>query len=88
MVMYAKNKNKLSSSEKNEIFLKYIPLLKFFPGRIAMCLPPHIDINDIISAGALGLIDAVEKFDKTKGIRFKTYAESRVLQLHFKAIMR
>jgi RNA polymerase sigma factor for flagellar operon FliA len=55
---------------------------------MAMRLPPHIDINDIISEGAMGLIDAVEKFDKTKGIRFKTYAESRVLQLHFKAIMR
>ena len=88
MVMYAKNENKISSSDRNEIFLKYIPLLKFIAGRIAMRLPPHIDINDIISAGALGLIDAVEKFDETKGIRFKTYAESRVLQLHFKAIMR
>jgi RNA polymerase sigma factor for flagellar operon FliA len=78
MVMYAKNENKLSSSERNEIFLKYIPLLKFIAGRIAMRLPPHIDINDIISAGALGLIDAVEKFDETKGIKFKTYAEFRV----------
>ena len=78
MVMYAKNENKLSSSERNEIFLKYILLLKFIAGRIAMRLPPHIDINDIISAGALGLIDAVEKFDETKGIRFKTYAEFRV----------
>ena len=78
MVMYAKNENKLSSSERNEIFLKYIPLLKFIAGRIEMRLPPHIDINDIISAGALGLIDAVEKFDETKGIKFKTYAEFRV----------
>ena len=78
MVMYAKKENKLSSSDRNEIFLKYIPLLKFIAGRIAMRLPPHIDINDIISSGALGLIDAVEKFDETKGIKFKTYAEFRV----------
>ena len=78
MVMYAKNENKISSSDRNEIFLKYIPLLKFIAGRIAMRLPPHIDINDIISAGALGLIDAVDKFDETKGIKFKTYAEFRV----------
>jgi RNA polymerase sigma factor for flagellar operon FliA len=78
MVMYAKKENKLTSSERNEIFLKYIPLLKFIAGRIAMRLPPHIDINDIISAGALGLIDAVEKFDETKGVKFKTYAEFRV----------
>ncbi len=78
MVMYAKNENKISPSDRNEIFLKYIPLLKFIAGRIAMRLPPHIDINDIISAGALGLIDAVEKFDETKGIKFKTYAEFRV----------
>jgi len=78
MVMYAKKENKLSSSERNEIFLKYTPLLKFIAGRIAMRLPPHIDINDIINSGALGLIDAVEKFDETKGIKFKTYAEFRV----------
>ena len=43
MVMYAKNENKLSSSESNEIFLKYIPLLKLIAGRIAMCPPPHIN---------------------------------------------
>ena len=83
MVMYAKNENKLSASERNEIFLKYVPLLKFIAGRIAMRLPPHIDINDIISAGALGLIDAVEKFDETKGIKFKTYAEFRVSDAMF-----
>jgi len=47
MVMYAKKNSALSSSERNETFLKYIPLLKFIAGRIAMRLPPHIDINDI-----------------------------------------
>ena len=74
MVMYAKNENKISSFDRNEIFLKYIHLLKFIAGRIAMRLPPHIDINDITSAGALGLIDAVEKFDETKGIRLSSIA--------------
>jgi len=78
MVMYAKKNSALSSSERNETFLKYIPLLKFIAGRIAMRLPPHIDINDIINAGALGLIDAVEKFDVNKGVKFKTYAEFRI----------
>ena len=43
-----------------------------------MRLPPHIDINDIINAGSLGLIDAVEKFDVNKDIKFKTYTEFRI----------
>ncbi len=78
MVMYAKKNNNHSTSERNETFLKYVPLLKFIAGRFAMRLPPHIDINDIVNAGALGLIDAAEKFDESKGVKFKTYAEFRI----------
>ena len=70
MVMYAINENNLLPSKRDEIFLKYIPLLKFIAGRIKMCLPPHIDIYDIITAGALRLIGAVENLYETKGIRF------------------
>ncbi len=43
-----------------------------------MRLPPHIDINDLINAGVIGLIDAIAKFDASKQIKFKTYAEFRI----------
>jgi len=76
--MHAKKNNARNTSERNDAFLKYIPLLNYIAGRFAMRLPPHIDINDITSAGAIGLLDAVEKFDPAKGVKFKTYAEFRI----------
>lgn len=78
MALHAKKNSPLDTSERNETFLKYIPLLKYIAGRFAIRLPPHIDINDIINAGAIGLLDAVGKFDSTKGVKFKTYAEFRI----------
>ena len=41
-------------------------------------LPPHIEVDDLISVGAIGLMDAIEKYDPTRGAKFKTYAEFRV----------
>ncbi len=43
-----------------------------------MRLPPHIEVADLVNAGILGLIDAVEKFDPSKEVKFKTYAEIRI----------
>jgi RNA polymerase sigma factor for flagellar operon FliA len=41
-------------------------------------LPPNIEINDLINAGVLGLMDAIEKFEPSRGVKFKTYAELRI----------
>ncbi len=41
-------------------------------------MPPHIDISDVINSGIIGLIDAIEKYDESKGVKFKTYAEFRI----------
>jgi len=63
---------------RDDLILQYAPLIKYIAGRIALRLPPHIDINDVINTGVLGLIDAIEKYDASKGVQFKTYAEFRI----------
>jgi RNA polymerase sigma factor for flagellar operon FliA len=69
---------KISNQERDETILKYAPLIKYIATRFAIRLPPHIDMNDVVNSGVLGLIDAIEKFDETKGVKFKTYAEFRI----------
>lgn len=66
------------SLKKDDIILKYAPLVKYVVGRMTLRLPPTMDQEDLIQAGILGLIDAVDRFDPTRGIRFNTYAEFRV----------
>lgn len=68
----------LTRERREELILKYTPLINYVAGRLAMRLPPHISVNDLISSGIVGLIDAVEKFDPAKNIQFKTYAEFRI----------
>ena len=66
------------ASGRDELIIRYTPLIKFIANRLAMRLPPHIDVNDLISSGVLGLIDAIEKYDSSREVRFKTYAEFRI----------
>lgn len=66
------------SLRKEEIILKYAPTVKYVVSRMTLRLPPTIDQEDLYQSGILGLIDAVDKFDPTRGIKFNTYAEFRV----------
>jgi RNA polymerase sigma factor for flagellar operon FliA len=56
----------------------HLPQVKFMALRLAAKLPPWVELNDLIGAGVLGLMDAVDKYDPAKGVMFKTYAEMRV----------
>jgi len=56
----------------------HLPQVKFMAMRLAAKLPPWVELNDLVGAGVLGLLDAVDKYDSTKGGMFKTYAEMRV----------
>jgi RNA polymerase sigma factor FliA len=69
---------KLNPKVRAKVINEFSPLIKYIASRIAIRLPPHIDLNDLINAGVIGLIDAIEKFDATKQIKFKTYAEFRI----------
>ncbi|MCX7048656.1 MAG: sigma-70 family RNA polymerase sigma factor, partial [Candidatus Sumerlaeota bacterium] len=67
-----------TTQERNEMILEHLPLVKFVANRLASRLPSHVELDDLINAGVLGLIDAIDKFDETRKIKFKTYAEFRV----------
>ena len=57
---------------------KFSPLIKFIAKRIAARLPANIELDDLISSGAIGLMDAIDKYDPTRDNKFKTYAEFRI----------
>ncbi len=63
---------------REEIVHKYLHLVKYVAGRISINLPPNVEINDLINDGILGLIDATEKYDDTRGVKFETYAITRI----------
>lgn len=67
-----------SEELREEIILQYAPLVKYVMGRLAISLPAVLDYEDILSFGTIGLIEAVERFDYEKGVKFETYAISRI----------
>jgi len=69
---------KLDPKWQEQMVLQYAPLIKYIASRLALRLPSHISMEDLISSGIIGLIDAVQKFDSSKNINFKTYAEFRI----------
>lgn len=56
----------------------YLPLVKFIAGRLAIGLPRSVEIDDLINAGVVGLIEAYRNFDTSKGVKFETYASLRI----------
>jgi RNA polymerase sigma factor for flagellar operon FliA len=68
----------LDPQERERLILEYSPLIKYVVGRIAVRLPSHLSREDLASAGVLGLIDAVDKYNPARQAQFKTYAEYRI----------
>jgi len=68
----------ITPENREEVIKRYSPMIKYVANRIAMRLPPHIEVDDLISVGVLGLMDAISKYDSSRGAKFKTYAEFRV----------
>ena len=68
----------ITAENQEEVIKRYSPMIKYVANRIAMRLPPHIEVDDLISVGVLGLMDAITKYDSSRGAKFKTYAEFRV----------
>ena len=66
------------SQLRERLILHYSPLVKYVAGRVGVGLPPNIEQADLVSYGIFGLIDAIEKFDLERAIKFETYAISRI----------
>ncbi len=67
-----------NASNREQLIEAHLFQVKFIAERLAAKLPPSVDIDDLMGAGMLGLLDAVDKFDPNKGVMFRTYAEMRV----------
>ncbi len=63
---------------RNRIAEHYLPLVRLVAGRIAISLPQHVDREDLLSSGFFGLLDAIERYELTRGNKFETYAGVRV----------
>jgi RNA polymerase sigma factor for flagellar operon FliA len=66
------------ASLRNRLMETYIPLVKYNAERISAKLPDEVDVNDLISAGIFGLVNAIEAFDLSRGVKFETYCAPRV----------
>ena len=63
---------------RDQLIVHYSPLVKFVAGRVGAGLPNSVDPGDLVSAGVFGLIDAVERFDAARGVKFETFAVPRI----------
>ncbi|WP_405661720.1 RNA polymerase sigma factor WhiG [Streptomyces sp. RK9] len=63
---------------REQLILHYSPLVKYVAGRVSVGLPPNVEQADFVSSGVFGLIDAIEKFDIDRSIKFETYAITRI----------
>lgn len=81
-ITYQKLKNNAariySASERDALITENLGKVKYIADRLAAKLPPSVERDDLYGAGVVGLIDAVERFDASRGITFSTFAEMRV----------
>ncbi|MCR5256432.1 MAG: FliA/WhiG family RNA polymerase sigma factor [Acetatifactor sp.] len=72
---YARNK---SPELREKIIIEYAPLVKVVAGRLSMYLGYNVEYEELVSYGIFGLIDAIDKFDYLKEVKFETYASLRI----------
>lgn len=71
-------KTKDSQDARDKLILHFSPLVKYVAGRVSANLPQNVESADLVSYGIFGLIDAINKFDPSRAIKFETYAMSRI----------
>ncbi|WP_069997477.1 FliA/WhiG family RNA polymerase sigma factor [Cellulosilyticum sp. I15G10I2] len=77
-VIWQQYNNTRDSGLKQILIEKYVYLVKLVAGRLGIYLNQYVDLDDLIGYGALGLIDAIDKFDLAKNVKFETYASLRI----------
>ena len=77
-LLWAEYKQSHSAEAREKVILHYAPLVKYVAGRVSTGLPPSVEFGDMVSYGVFGLLDAIEKYDPDRGIKFETYAIARI----------
>ena len=67
-----------SPASREGLILEHMPLVRYLVGRITPQLPAHLDKQDLMSAAVIGLINAADRFDPSRGVMFKTFAEQHI----------
>lgn len=76
--LWAEFKSTGSHQARDELIVHYAPLVKYVAARVAIGLPNNVDQEDLASAGILGLMEAVNKFEPERGFKFESYAAARI----------
>ncbi len=63
---------------RERLVLHYAPLVKYVAGRVGTGLPAHVDAGDLVQSGIFGLVDAIDRFEPERGLKFETYAMQRI----------
>ncbi|OFZ78305.1 MAG: RNA polymerase subunit sigma [Bdellovibrionales bacterium RIFOXYD1_FULL_53_11] len=66
------------NSSRDQLIIEYASLIKYIAQKIAARLPANIELDDLMSSGVIGLMDAIDKYDANRDNKFKTYAEFRI----------
>jgi RNA polymerase sigma factor for flagellar operon FliA len=77
-LVWQKYKKKPSEPIRNQLMEFYLPLVRYNADRIHTKLPDEVDVEDLMSAGVFGLMDAIDGFDLSRGIKFETYCATRI----------
>jgi RNA polymerase sigma factor FliA len=67
-----------TATERDLLLMEHLPTVRYLARRIHERLPQHVELDDLVSAGVVGLIDAFSKFDHNKKVQFKSYAQFRI----------
>jgi RNA polymerase sigma factor FliA len=76
--LWKRYKENGDTAARERLVVAYSPMVKFVAGRLGAGLPSHVDDADLISYGLMGLIGAIERFDPERGIKFETFAMTRI----------
>jgi len=67
-----------SRTIRDSLIENYLYLVRYVAGKMSMSVPPSVEIDDLVSSGVVGLMDAIEKYDPNRDTKFETYAVSRI----------
>ena len=76
--LWVRYKDQGDESARDDLIVSYMRVVKYVAGRMAMHVPPNVEMDDLVGWGVLGLMDAIRKFDPSQNIKFSTYATIRI----------
>jgi RNA polymerase sigma factor for flagellar operon FliA len=76
--MWADYVRSRSRTIRDSLIENYLYLVRYVAGKMSMSVPPSVEIDDLVSSGVVGLMDAIEKYDPNRDTKFETYAVSRI----------